>query len=304
MVSATVMMSTYNGEKFIREQIDSILNQTFQGRIKIVIRDDGSSDNTREIIEEYKTGNNRIIELIKGDNIGPQKSFLSLIRCVDNSDFYFFADQDDIWYPNKIQQGIDMLQTVKEPACYCSNYDIYFSKSSTYKKQIITKTPDFTPIKVIMYNQIPGCVMGFNHLLMKILKKLDLEDVMMHDSMVLSLAVSTGVVIYDQNSSIAHRIHGDNVIGEGHKKIKPIKWIKDKASLIKNKESYDISQMSDEFLKTGNIKAQWVNDLSLLRDYKKSWETTLSLLRHKDTQGTFGSRTTMSIRSKILLHLF
>ena len=280
------------------------MNQDFEGRITLLIRDDGSSDNTREIIEEYKSVNDRSVILIDGDNIGPQKSFLLLIRYAEDSDYYFFADQDDIWYPEKISRGINSLKTANEPACYCSNYDIYFSETSTYMRKAINNIPDFTPIKVVMYNQIPGCVMGFNRSLMDILKKIDLNDVMMHDSMVLSLAVSTGIVIYDQNPSIAHRIHEDNVIGEGNKKIEPSKWIKEKASLIKNKESYDISRMAGEFLKTGNVKDQWIMDLGLLRDFKKNWKNTFSLLRHKDTHGTFGSRTTLSIRSKILFHLF
>ncbi len=304
MLSVTVLMSTYNGEKFLKEQIDSIMNQDFEGYIRLLIRDDGSRDSTKEIIKRYHTMKNREIVLIEGENVGPQKSFLSLIQSADETDFYFFSDQDDVWYPQKIRVAVEKLCKINGPACYASNYDIIISETGITKKRILLEAPCFTPIRVIMYNQIPGCVMGFNHLLMKCLKNIKINNVMMHDSMVLSFAVSIGKVIYDPESSILHRIHENNVIGEGHKKIKPLKWIKEKTTLVIKKDDFDLAEMAKLFLLTGCVKDIWVNDLVLLRDFKKSWRNTIKLLHHPDTRGVWGSRTTMSIRCKILFHVF
>ena len=304
MVDVNILMSTYNGEKYIEEQLDSIINQDFKGRIKITVRDDGSADKTVALVRKYENSDNRIIEIIEGNNLGPQKSFLELIRIADAADYYFFSDQDDIWYPHKISEAVSMLETVSEPACYCTNYDLYNDNLKQKRECIIKEKPTFTPIKSLLYNQIPGCVMGFNYKLMSILKKLELNNIMMHDSMVLSLAASTGTIIYNDKASISHRIHGNNVVGEGHKKIIPHKWIVEKIKLVINKDAYDISEMAEEFIRNAQIKKEYISDLYLLRDYKKSMSNTLRLLKHKDSHDVFLDRTTLSIRFKILLHVF
>ena len=148
--------------------------------------------------------------------------------------------------------------------------------------------------------------MGFNHKLMLLLKQLQLENVMMHDSMALSLAALCGEVIYDEEPRITHRIHLANVVGHGHKKIVPHKWIKEKLRLVLHKEDYDLSEMARQFLELAGdtAHAEYAADMALLRDYKKSWRNTRSLLKHPDSQGVPWDRTTLSIRSKIRLHLF
>ena len=95
----TVLMSTYNGEKYIREQIDSILQQSMPA--DIMIRDDGSSDGTVDIIEEY-ISKGTPVELIKGENVGVIASFFELIKAAPEEDYYAFSDQDDYWYPEKV----------------------------------------------------------------------------------------------------------------------------------------------------------------------------------------------------------
>lgn len=304
MTDAIVLMSTYNGENYISEQLDSILNQDYGGSIRIIIRDDGSTDNTQEIIEKYKTSPGREILLLKGSNIGPQRSFLELIRVADEAKYYFFSDQDDIWYLDKIKRSVQAMENRNAPTCYCSNYDIYNTRLGTKRTHILQNEPQFTPIKIIMYNQIPGCVMGFNSYLMKLLKSIHINNVMMHDSMVLSLASAVGEIVYDDEPTIEHRIHGNNVVGEGHKKIIPHKWIIDKINLVIKKDEYDISEMAKAFLQTGAIKKENESDLILIRDFKKSVWNTIRLLRHPDTHDVFWDRTTMSIRCKILFHVF
>ena len=101
-----VLISTYNGEKYIKEQIDSILNQTYKN-IEIVIRDDGSSDSTIEIIKEYQKKHSNII-LKEGTNVGFIKSFFQLLGLAD-SDYYAYCDQDDVWMENKIELAVNAL---------------------------------------------------------------------------------------------------------------------------------------------------------------------------------------------------
>lgn len=304
MKDVVVLMSTYNGKKYLKEQIDSIIYQNYSDSIMILIRDDGSTDETIDIIQSYSLPRNRSIKLVKGSNKGPQKSFLELIKISESAKYYFYSDQDDIWYNDKIKDAVEVMEKVSSPMCYCTNYDIYNSDLNIKRNEVIKETPEFTPIKSLLYNQIPGCAMGFNYQLMQILKKLQLENVMMHDSMTLSLAAATGVTFYNKKSSILHRIHGNNVVGEGHKKIIPHKWIIEKIKLVVRRDDYDISEMADQFIQNANIKSEYLRDICLLRDYKKNWRNTIKLLRHPDSHDVQFDRTTLSIRSKILLHVF
>ena len=109
-----VLMSSYNGEQYIKEQIDSILNQKGKFNIDIYVRDDGSFDNTIHILEDYQKKG--LIKFCGGENIGPAKSFLTLLALADGYDFYAFADQDDIWFENKIESAI--LKIEKIPQSY------------------------------------------------------------------------------------------------------------------------------------------------------------------------------------------
>ena len=94
MNKVQVLLSTYNGEKYIKEQIESILNQ--EGvEVSLLIRDDGSSDRTIEIVKKISEQNNNII-LFKGQNMGPARSFMDLVKKSDEVDYYAFADQDDV----------------------------------------------------------------------------------------------------------------------------------------------------------------------------------------------------------------
>ena len=92
-------MSTYNGEAFVAEQLESIINQTYKN-IEIVIRDDGSSDNTVGIIKEYQKKYNNI-KLYEGKNVGFVKSFFELLSLA-KADYYSYADQDDVWIDNNL----------------------------------------------------------------------------------------------------------------------------------------------------------------------------------------------------------
>lgn len=95
----TVILSAYNGEKYIQSQIDSILNQTYDNFI-LYIRDDGSTDGTRKILKQYSEKDSRV-KVQYGENIGYVKSFFKMLSEV-NSEYIAFSDQDDIWLPEKL----------------------------------------------------------------------------------------------------------------------------------------------------------------------------------------------------------
>ncbi len=103
-----IVMSSYNGEKVIRQQIDSILAQTWQNW-KLVIRDDGSTDQTGKILEEYCVADSRI-QVIYGENVGFCRSFYMALAACGEDGYYAFSDQDDIWKPEKLQRAVRWLQ--------------------------------------------------------------------------------------------------------------------------------------------------------------------------------------------------
>jgi len=107
-----ILLSTYNGEKYLADLIESIVRQSCQD-YTLYIRDDGSTDNTISIIEEYTTKYKNILFIDGGNNLGPKYTFLRLLDMVD-SDYVMFCDQDDIWMPNKVYDTFNKIKEIEE----------------------------------------------------------------------------------------------------------------------------------------------------------------------------------------------
>ena len=114
-----VLMSTYNGERFLEEQLDSILSQEGVD-VSLLVRDDGSKDNTCQLLSDYASRNQNI-KMKACENVGFVKSFSALVNI--DADYYAFADQDDIWMPNKLATACAVLATKdnSKPNLFTSN---------------------------------------------------------------------------------------------------------------------------------------------------------------------------------------
>ena len=121
MKTVIVVISAYNGAKHIERQLDSIFEQIGVD-VQVLVRDDCSKDNTVEVVQEYAQNHpQNKIEIIKGENVGFAKSFwLGLSMCGD-ADYYAFADQDDVWKPNKLIRCIEAMQEAEQvpQLAYC-----------------------------------------------------------------------------------------------------------------------------------------------------------------------------------------
>lgn len=106
-----ILLATYNGEKYLREQIDSILKQTYKN-FNLIISDDCSKDSTRKILKEYEQKDNRIIVYLQENNLGYVKNFEFLLSKVQ-SKIYMLSDQDDVWLPEKIEKTYNKLKKNK-----------------------------------------------------------------------------------------------------------------------------------------------------------------------------------------------
>lgn len=237
MDKVAILMSTYNGEKYLREQIDSIL---FQKGVEVTlyIRDDGSSDGTIDIVKKYAQKYQNIIWTI-GKNVGVGNSFMQLIYdCPDDFDYYAFSDQDDIWLEDKLKVAIDNIKPKDRPALYASNQMLVDENGS----QISLRYPkDYDMQNSVeaqfQINRISGCTFVFNKMLKKVLSepvRRPTEELLrkrIHDVWVSNVAALYDGIVYDNNAYIQYRQHENNVVGAyayGHlydlkEKIKKIK---------------------------------------------------------------------------------
>lgn len=203
-----ICMSTYNGEKYLEEQLKSLFEQTYQN-IRIYVRDDGSSDKTREILDKYK---NKIIIVDSKENLGVTKSFMNLLTFDEEADYYAFCDQDDVWLPNKIERAVEKLeQTKKEiPTMYFTDYNYHDENMNYMSRSAINKNgPSFQNALVECISL--GMNMVINRSLRDILIKNKMEKAMYHDWIIYLIASSIGNVIYDREVTVKYRRHRNNV---------------------------------------------------------------------------------------------
>lgn len=204
-----VLMSTYNGERFLREQMESVLNQTWKN-LEILIRDDGSQDQTREILKDYNERYSNI-HIFLEDNCGVVRSFFELLKKSD-ADYVAFCDQDDIWMERKIEAAVAKLRQEQGPALYCSNKILTDSAGNPMNRQDSRKRrPGFGNAAVECI--CTGCTAVMNRELADIIKKRLPDHAILHDWWSYLVACYVGTVIFDEHAYIKYRQHEQNVVG-------------------------------------------------------------------------------------------
>ena len=216
-VSICILMTSYNGEKFIRQQLESIFSQTFKNW-QLIISDDGSTDKTKEIILEYQKILGGKIQLRNGPQNGFAENFLSL-ACDKNlvSDFYAFCDQDDVWLPQKLEVAIKQISNASlnnEPYLYCG-CTVYVDEQliAIGQSTLFKQPPSFD-------NALVQSIAGGNTMIFNRASKLVIETVGMvptpsHDWwLYLLISGAGGKVFYDRTPLLLYRQHGNSIVGE------------------------------------------------------------------------------------------
>lgn len=211
MKKVVVLMSTYNGEKYLNEQIESIVNQRGV-EITLIIRDDGSTDTTIKIIENYMKQYNNI-KLYKESNIGPKMSFLNVSKMAPDADFYAFSDQDDVWCQDKLVRAVSRIKNEDEYQLYTSAFDVVDENLNIIKERA-GLLYDYSLCESIMYRAPLGCTIVMNKKLFNIFRNSRPTHFRMHDHWaILTAEVLKADIIIDKKSFIKYRQHENNVVG-------------------------------------------------------------------------------------------
>lgn len=215
-----ICMSTFNGEKFLAKQINSIKQQDYKNW-NLFIHDDGSKDRTREIIDGFIKKDGRIFLIDnRSEHLGVKRAFLTL-SFREDAEFYMFSDQDDIWQPNKISYLLNVVQKKSQeiPLLIHSDYQNMDKDDKTFENYFNSdeqySSSSFNDL--VLKNNVTGCTCLFNKALRDRVKQaqdvLDYTKMIMHDWWLALVASSFGKVLYTHEKTVLYRQHDNNVAG-------------------------------------------------------------------------------------------
>lgn len=229
-----IVMATYNGEKYIKEQIESILNQTYKD-IRIIVRDDGSTDNTVSIIKSFQEKMSDKIVLIQDDvKCGSSKSNFMQAMKSSTSDYIMFSDQDDVWLENKVEHTFNAMKIAEseigqeKPILVFGSYKLVDENLNEIidkknQRQEAAYILDFT--NLLVQNYVHGCLMMINRKLADYMGGYD-DAILMHDWWAALIASGGGRVIHVDEIMMLYRQHSNNVVGTTN--VKSFSYIKKK----------------------------------------------------------------------------
>ncbi|EHJ57182.1 hypothetical protein HMPREF9318_00679 [Streptococcus urinalis FB127-CNA-2] len=262
-----ILMSTYNGQQFLEEQIESIQNQTFTDWT-LYIRDDGSTDQTRQIINRFVKQDHRI-KCINSDsdkNLGVIDNFYTLLK-YDKADFYFFSDQDDIWLPEKVQLTLEAIrnQVQDKPVLVYTDLKVVDQNLNVLHESMIKTQSDHANthlVEELTENTVTGGTMMINHALAKLWE--NQPNILMHDWFLAIIAAAKGELIFLQVPTELYRQHANNVLGARTLKKRMQHWIRPHQLIRKYWWLIQSSQKQASYLLEMNLDE---NEKTLVENY-------------------------------------
>ena len=215
-----ILLATYNGENFLREQLDSILNQEYK-LWEILIHDDGSDDNTISILNEYQNNYPKKVKLLIDQKIffSASKNFFHLIENRSKeANLYCLCDQDDIWHKSKLKFFVERYNSKKdkEPLLIHSDLSLIDDKGqlleNSHNKLINNQKNFISKNTALYYNAVPGCALSINSALAD--KVSYNKNMVMHDWWILLSAIYENTnIVYIDFPLVKYRQHSGNVLG-------------------------------------------------------------------------------------------
>lgn len=273
-------MATYNGERFLKEQLDSIFNQKGINNLTLMVRDDGSTDQTISIIKKYSCEHNIIIMDDEEKHIGPAKSFWRLLNKADGYDYYLFSDQDDVWDTDKVLVAISVAEKYDAPFLYTSNNRKIDEKGIFLNKYSANKAPKYDLKSVLVSSFAQGCSMLFNNQARLYAILQNEEYIPMHDLAILVSTLINGKVFYDLTTRFSHRVHSGNVDAINNSESLKTKILKAKTKWKKRSFDTPLDAYATELLNKYNedITYDFGRFLNMLSNYKKSLLAKMRLI--------------------------
>lgn len=257
-----ILLSTYNGEKYLIDQLDSIFQQTHQN-FTLYIRDDGSTDSTLALLDAYTKNHPdyadqiRLLANPERKNLGYMDSFWTLLDKCEPADYYAFCDQDDIWLPNKLEAGLNHLQVEKAncPLLYFSNF-YHCNEDLSVKRPLSVSYQSLSLQDVIFYTPAFGFSIIINHNLRQLALQTQNHHELPHDGWLQKLAAAFGKIIHDPTCTAYYRRHEKAVTSQN----------KSILSLILNWITNDI--LGESMKKTHYILNQFFQEYNSFLDCK------------------------------------
>lgn len=219
MNTVMVIISSYNGEKYIREQIESIIRQSGI-RTKIFVRDDGSTDATIEILKKMQDNYDELI-ISQGENIGWEQSFILALKSAPDAEYYAFCDQDDIWMPDKLINGVskirerEKLSSDKAILYHCNKLSV--DEDLKPLPHQVRRTPrPLNRENAMTQEYAQGCSIIINRQARNLVLRHIPNEQIAHDFWTGLICYMFGEIIYDDRRMFYHISHVRNASGEGH----------------------------------------------------------------------------------------
>lgn len=269
MKSVAIVMCTYNGEMYVKEQIDSLISQTYSN-IHIYIKDDGSLDNTLDILSDYENRYSDLITVIKGDTgLHYPECFIKTLLQIGEYDYYAFCDQDDVWYPDKIQRAVDSLEKCdnRKNVLYFSavNYcdsnlkhirDSRFAINYNGEKELPTEI-------AIFGGDALGMTYVFNERVrLAIRTAYDNNYRSFKDGFIKILCAYTGCVVYEKEASAFYRRHKEATTSESNPDSKFTRYL----AMIK--QLFFDKNMNNDFSEVIHFISEFYSDEVLISNVK------------------------------------
>lgn len=275
MKNVSVVISTYNGSNRIINQLDSIFSQE-DVEVQCYVRDDGSTDNTLEILEEYKKKQPNLI-ISPEKNVGWQKSFLLALCNAPTADYYAFSDQDDIWFKDKLKKSVEELEKYNKnipQLFHCNRISCNEELIPNVKQAPKVPTP-LSRENAVTQEFAQGCTIVINNKARDLVCRCIPNGKIPHDFWTGLICYYFGEIHYSNEALFFHINHGDNASGAGHIRRSQIGRLK----TFFSKKAYP--NIANDLLENYRDLLDEDKFLITLRDYKKDFRNRLALLFNK-----------------------
>lgn len=260
-----ILLSTYNGEKYLREQLDSFLAQKNFEQCSVLIRDDGSTDDTWTILKEY--GDRFGFQVERGEHKGTNASYQWLLNNSDpDCPFFAFSDQDDVWLPQKLSHAVEELERLPQEKVL-----LFASRSKITDEDLHPTGDSCDPVRGVSFynamvqNVLPGHTQVFNARLRDDLCRHGILKAHVVDWWVYLVAAAKGQIVFSQKYDVFHRQHGNNAVGY---QLGALAGIRKKLKYIRGGKGNAISQQLQAFSQKyeGELPEEYQRELT---DYLK-----------------------------------